>query len=247
MDCIDRSKISWMTLIKYIRQGMIRLKILIAEDERDLADALEAILKHKGYVTEAVYSGTDALHYLQVESYDLALLDIMMPGLSGLEVLEKIRAEENSIPVLLLTARSQLEDKVTGFRAGADDYLTKPFAMEELLVRIEALLRRPRDSYEDNPAFGDISLHRSDFTMRRDGGGEVSLTKKEFQLMEMFLRNTGQVLSKEMLMDNVWGFDSEAEINVVWVNISQLRKKLKELGSQVTIVAQRGLGYRLEE
>lgn len=226
---------------------MIQLKILIAEDERELADALEVILKHKGYVTEAVDNGIDALEYLQMESYDLVLLDIMMPGMNGLEVLKRIREEGNRIPVLLLTARSQLEDKVSGFRTGADDYLTKPFAMEELLVRIEALSRRPRETYENNPTFADISLHRSNFTMRRDGREEVALTKKEFQLMEMFLRNTGQVLSKEVLMDSVWGFDSEAEINVVWVNISSLRKKLKEIGSRVTIVAQRGLGYRLEE
>lgn len=223
------------------------MKILIAEDERELADALEVILKHKGYVTEAVDNGIDALEYLQMESYDLVLLDIMMPGMNGLEVLKRIREEGNRIPVLLLTARSQLEDKVSGFRTGADDYLTKPFAMEELLVRIEALSRRPRETYENNPTFADISLHRSNFTMRRDGREEVALTKKEFQLMEMFLRNTGQVLSKEVLMDSVWGFDSEAEINVVWVNISSLRKKLKEIGSRVTIVAQRGLGYRLEE
>ena len=224
------------------------MKILIADDEKDLADALEAILKHNGYNTEAVYNGQDALDYLLEESYDLALLDVMMPELTGLEVLAHLRAKGNTIPVLLLTAKSQLEDKVDGFRTGADDYLTKPFAMEELLVRIEALLRRPRHTYEDQPSFGDLVLSRSDFSVKsQTTGTAVLLNNKEFQLMELFMRHQDQVLSKEQLMDNIWGIETDAEINVVWVNISSIRKKLKEIGSTVTIKAQRGLGYRLEE
>lgn len=224
------------------------MKLLIAEDEKDLADALEAILKHKGYNSETVYNGRDALDYLLEESYDLALLDIMMPKLSGLQVLSELRLKGNTIPVLLLTAKSQLEDKVEGFRTGADDYLTKPFAMEELLVRIEALLRRPRHTYEDQPVFGDLILSRADFSVKsQTSGNTVLLNNKEFQLLELFMRHKDQVLSKEQLMDNIWGIETDAEINVVWVNISSIRKKLKEIESKVTIKAQRGLGYRLEE
>lgn len=224
------------------------MKVLIAEDERDLLEAVKTILSHKGYHVEAVDNGLDALDYLNAGLYDLAVLDIMMPGLSGLQVLEKIRDANNPIPVLLLTARSQISDKVDGLRLGADDYLTKPFAMEELLARVEALLRRPTTNFINKLTFGDISLDRGDFTMTlTDSNQSVSLNNKEFQLMELFIRNSQQVLSKEQIMDNIWGFDTESEINVVWVNISSLRGKLKDLGSSVTIRAQRGLGYRLED
>ena len=224
------------------------MKILIAEDEHDLLEAVKTILSHKGYHVETVDNGLDALDYLSAGLYDLAILDIMMPGLSGLQVLEQIRQGNNPVPVLLLTARSQVSDKVDGLRLGADDYLTKPFAMEELLARMEALLRRPRANFINKLSFGDITLDRGDFTMTRtDSGQFVSLNNKEFQLMELFMRNSQQVLSKEQIMDNIWGLDTDAEINVVWVNISSLRGKLKELGSSITIRAQRGLGYRLED
>ncbi len=224
------------------------MKILIAEDEQDLLEAVKTILSHKGYHVETVDNGLDALDYLSAGLYDLAILDIMMPGLNGLQVLEQIRQANNPVPVLLLTARSQISDKVDGLRLGADDYLTKPFAMEELLARMEALLRRPTANFINKLSFGDINLNRRNFTMTRtDSGQFVSLNNKEFQLMELFIRNSQQILSKEQIMDNIWGLDTDAEINVVWVNISSLRGKLKELGSSVTIRAQRGLGYRLEE
>ena len=224
------------------------MKILIAEDEQDLLEAVKTILSHNGYHVETVDNGLDALDYLNAGLYDLAILDIMMPGLNGLQVLEQIRQANNPVPVLLLTARSQISDKVDGLRLGADDYLTKPFAMEELLARMEALLRRPTATFINKLSFGDINLNRRNFTMTRtDSGQFVSLNNKEFQLMELFIRNSQQILSKEQIMDNIWGLDTDAEINVVWVNISSLRGKLKELGSSVTIRAQRGLGYRLEE
>ncbi len=224
------------------------MKILIAEDEQDLLEAVKTILSHKGYHVETVDNGLDALDYLSAGLYDLAILDIMMPGLNGLQVLEQIRQANNPVPVLLLTARSQISDKVDGLRLGADDYLTKPFAMEELLARMEALLRRPTANFINKLSFGDINLNRRNFTMTRtDSGQFVSLNNKEFQLMELFIRNSQQILSKEQIMDNIWGLDTDAEINVVWVNISSLRGKLKEFGSSVTIRAQRGLGYRLEE
>lgn len=224
------------------------MKILMAEDEQDLLEAVKTILSHKGYHVETVDNGLDALDYLSAGLYDLAILDIMMPGLNGLQVLEQIRQANNPVPVLLLTARSQISDKVDGLRLGADDYLTKPFAMEELLARMEALLRRPTANFINKLSFGDINLNRRNFTMTRtDSGQFVSLNNKEFQLMELFIRNSQQILSKEQIMDNIWGLDTDAEINVVWVNISSLRGKLKELGSSVTIRAQRGLGYRLEE
>ncbi|PKK38933.1 Phosphate regulon transcriptional regulatory protein PhoB (SphR) [Clostridiaceae bacterium JG1575] len=221
------------------------MKILIAEDERDLADALEAILTHSGFLTEAVYNGEDALDYLLQGRYDLAVMDVMMPGPSGLEVLSNLRAQGADVPVLLLTARSRVEDKVEGLRLGADDYLTKPFEVSELLARVEALLRRPRSTYGEAMTFEDLSLNRADFSLHC-GEQQLSLTNKEFQLLEFFMRHRGQILSKEQMMDNIWGEETEAKINVVWVNISGLRKKLKDLGSRVTIKAQRGLGYRLE-
>lgn len=221
------------------------MKLLLAEDEKDLAKGLKAILEHNKYIVDVVHDGEDALYYAQTEHYDCLILDVMMPKKSGFEVLFQLRKEGNQTPILLLTAKNQLEDKVTGLDLGADDYLTKPFDTPELLARIRSVLRRPNNFVSEILTVGDCILDRSSYQLQANGK-QVTLNNKEFQLIEMFFLNNNQVLSKELIMDRIWGLESEAEINVVWVNISSLRKKLQQLNSKVKISAQRGLGYTLE-
>lgn len=221
------------------------MKLLLAEDEKDLAKGLKAILEHNKYIVDVVHDGEDALYYAQTEHYDCLILDVMMPKKSGFEVLFQLRKEGYQTPILLLTAKNQLEDKVTGLDLGADDYLTKPFDTPELLARIRSVLRRPNNFVSEILTVGDCILDRSSYQLQANGK-QVTLNNKEFQLIEMFFLNNNQVLSKELIMDRIWGLESEAEINVVWVNISSLRKKLQQLNSKVKISAQRGLGYTLE-
>lgn len=222
------------------------MRILIAEDEVLIADAVSQVLKSNNYSVDAVHDGEEALDYLNLGNYDIAILDIMMPKMDGLTVLKKIREKGMSIPVLILTAKSEIDDRVTGLDMGADDYLTKPFSMKELLARVRAMGRRQPDLKGDVLSFGDIELNRAESTLKSDKGS-VRLPSKEYQMMEMFLLRSGQVIPTEIFMENIWGYDSEAEINVVWVNISSLRKKLSDLGSGVRIKASRGSGYFLEE
>lgn len=222
------------------------MRLLLAEDEHELSNALVAVLKHNNYSVDAVYNGIDALDYAQADNYDGIIMDIMMPGMSGLEVLREIRRKGNPIPVLLLTAKSQLEDKVTGLDAGADDYLTKPFAMSELLARVRAMTRRQSAAAPSNElAFGDISLSRSTFELSGKKGS-TRLSNKEFQMLEYMMQNPNMLISTERFLEKIWGYDTESEISVVWVYISYLRKKLQSVGSKVTIRAARGSGYSLE-
>lgn len=221
------------------------MKILFAEDERMLNEAVTAILTRNNYTVVSVYDGDDALTYLEGDEFDAAILDIMMPGMDGLSVLREIRAQGKQLPVLLLTAKGEISDRVEGLDAGADDYLPKPFDAAELLARLRSLLRR-QPVYRSNVlSFEDISLDLNDYVLKGPQG-EIRMTNKEFQMMELFLRNPGQVISTERFMEKVWGYDSDTEMNVVWVYISALRKKLKEIGSTVTLKASRGLGYALE-
>lgn len=222
------------------------MRLLLAEDERELSAALVAILRHNRYEVDAVYDGEDALAYGESGQYDGVVLDIMMPKMDGLQVLARLREQGVSTPVLLLTARAEIEDRIAGLDGGADDYLSKPFAMGELLARIRAMTRR-REVYAPNTlTFGELSLDRERFEVRC-GGRAQRLANKEFQMLEMLLQNPGRYLSTEQLMEHVWGFDAEAEVNVVWVTLSGLRKKLAALESRVQIQAARGIGYRLEE
>lgn len=221
------------------------MKLLLAEDERELSNAVVKILKHNNYNVDAVYDGEEALEYLTFAEYDGVILDIMMPKLDGLSVVRTLRERGNNVPVLLLTAKSEIDDRVLGLDAGADDYLTKPFAMKELLARIRAMTRR-RNETINNYSFGNVTLDMQKFILSA-AKGEVRLSSKEFQMMEMLISNSNMLISTEKFMETVWGFDSEAEINGVWVYISALRKKLAEIGANVTIRAVRGLGYRLEE
>ncbi len=221
------------------------MRLLLAEDEKMLSDALVAILTHANYSVDAVYDGQEALDYLEGTDYDGVILDIMMPKKDGLTVLKTIRASGNTVPVLLLTAKSEIDDRVAGLDCGADDYLTKPFASKELLARIRAMTRRQPALRDNDLHFGNVTLARTDFLMRGPAG-EARLANKEFQIMEMLMINAGQTIATERFMEKVWGYDSEAEINVVWVNLSALRKKLAAVGADIQIKAYRGLGYCLE-
>lgn len=222
------------------------MRILLAEDERILSDALAAILEKNSFSVDAVYDGEDALDYLSVGEYDVAILDIMMPGLDGISVLRKIRGAGNNIPVIMLTAKSETSDKITGLDCGADDYLTKPFAVKELLARLRAVTRRGSALADNTLRFSDIELRRSD-RMLIAPTGSLRLANKEYQILEYLMLNHGQFISTERFMEMIWGFDSDAEINVVWVNLSGLRRKLSELGAHVAIRVVRGTGYMLEE
>lgn len=221
------------------------MRLLLAEDEKELAKALAVILKHNNYSVDTVHDGEDALTYLQGGNYDGAILDIMMPKLDGLSVLKTIRDEGNCIPVLILTAKSEIDDRVAGLDAGADDYLTKPFAMKELLARVRAMLRRRTESADTVLTFGDITLELSS-SILACGEEKVRLTNKEFQMLEMLIEANGGIISVEKFMDKIWGYDSETEQNVVWVYVSYLRRKLSGIGSSVLIEAHRNLGYSLE-
>lgn len=220
------------------------MRLLLAEDERDLCQALAAVLHHNHYSVDIVYNGQDALDYLECQEYDGVILDIMMPKKTGLEVLEEIRAKGNQVPVLLLTAKTQVDDRVKGLDAGADDYLGKPFVMRELLARIRAMTRRGGSFMDNIIVCGNLQLNRSTYELSV-GEERVRLANKDFQMMEMLMVNPGQVISTERFMEKIWGYDSETEINVVWVYLSNLRKKLVYLGADVEIAAMRNQGYSL--
>lgn len=221
------------------------MRLLLAEDERALSDALTAILSHANYSVDAVYDGQEALDYLEGIEYDGVILDIMMPKVDGLTVLKTLRARGSAVPVLMLTAKSEIDDRVLGLDLGADDYLTKPFASRELLARIRAMTRRQPALQDTDLRAGNVTLSRMDFTMRGPAG-EARLANKEFQIMEMLMMNIGHTISTERFLEKIWGFDSDSEINVVWVNLSSLRKKLAAVGADIRIKANRGLGYSLE-
>ncbi len=222
------------------------MRLLLAEDERELADALAMILKHSHYSVDVVYNGQDALDYLEGQEYDGAILDIMMPKMDGMTVLRRTRSAGNGVPVLLLTAKSGVDDRVEGLDSGANDYLPKPFDTRELLARIRAMTRKQTAEADNLLRCGNLTLDRNTFELAA-GDGRVRLGNKEFQMLEMLMSNPGQVLGVERFMERVWGYDSETESSVVWVNISYLRKKLASIGADVQIKAVRNQGYSLEQ
>lgn len=222
------------------------MRLLLAEDEKDLSKALCAILKHNNYSVDPVYNGEDALDYGLCENYDGIILDLMMPKKNGIEVLKELRESGVSTPVLILTAKAEVDDRIVGLDAGADDYLTKPFAMGELLARIRALTRRKTEFSPNVITLGNLSLNRETFELSTDKG-TFRLGNKEFQMIEMLMNNPGRLISTEHFMEKIWGYETEAEINVVWVYISYLRKKLTSLEASLEIKATRGVGYTLEE
>ncbi|MDD6351167.1 MAG: response regulator transcription factor [Lachnospiraceae bacterium] len=222
------------------------MRLLLAEDEKSLSHALVKILEHGNYSVDAVYDGQEALDYLDVGNYDGVILDIMMPKVDGLTVLKKIREKGNLVPVLLLTAKSEIEDKVTGLDLGANDYLTKPFAPAELLARIRAMTRTRLAQADSDLHFGNITLNTSTYELIGPGGN-FKLTNKEFQMMEMMLANPSQRIPSDLFLEKIWGYDSDTELQVVWVYISYLRKKLTALHADIAIRAARNAGYYLEE
>ena len=221
------------------------MRLLLAEDERELSNALVTILKHSNYSVDAVYNGADALDYLETGLYDGVILDIMMPRVDGIEVLRRLRAAGNAVPVLLLTAKSEVDDRVLGLDCGADDYLTKPFATRGLLARIRAMTRRRTENASPVLTIRNLTLSRSTFELSTEKGS-LRLANREYQMIEMMMENPGQVIPVERFMEKIWGYDSDAETNVVWVYISSLRKKLHLLDAQVQIRVARNLGYSLE-
>ncbi len=222
------------------------MRLLLAEDEKELSHALVTVLLHNNYSVDAVYNGQDALDYINMGNYDGAILDIMMPKMDGITVLKKVRASGSQIPILMLTAKAEIDDRVLGLDCGADDYLTKPFSMKELLARLRAMTRRQTAAADTTLSYGNITLDRSTY-MLFSKTESLRLANKEFQMLEMLLANPGQVISTEQFMDKIWGYDSDTEQNVVWVYISYLRKKLTVLQASIGIKAVRGLGYTLEE
>ncbi|MCR5023218.1 MAG: response regulator transcription factor [Lachnospiraceae bacterium] len=222
------------------------MKLLYAEDERDLAEAVTDILEASDYIVDTVYDGVSAVNYAMMEQYDGIILDVMMPGKDGIEVIRELRQNGNNAPVLILSAKTEVEDRITGFDSGADDYLPKPFVKEELLSRLRAMLRR-RDNYQpDIITVGDLSLNTSTDELTC-GNNRIVLQNLEYRLMETLMMNTTRYLTADDILSKVWSFDSEADIDTVWVYLSGLRKKIARIGSRVKIISRRNIGYRLED
>lgn len=222
------------------------MRLLYAEDEEALSRAVCAVLKKNNYEVDPVYNGTDALDYILGGDYDAAILDIMMPQMSGIEVLKEVRREGNSIPIIMLTAKSETDDKVDGLDSGANDYLAKPFEMKELLARLRVLLRTNSSQTSSSLSFGNTLLNQTTYELSGPDGSE-KLSGKEYQLMEIMMSYPRRIFSADSFLEKIWGYDSEADINVIWVYISYIRKKLTAIGSDLKIKATRNVGYSLEQ
>ena len=222
------------------------MRLLLAEDERALSKALATILERSNYSVDTVYDGEAALEYLAADNYDGVILDIMMPKKDGITVLKELRSRGSKIPVLILTAKSEVDDKVLGLDSGANDYLTKPFHSRELLARIRAMTRAQSSQISSVLQMGNITLDQRTYELSSPTGS-FRLANREFQILELLMQNPGNLISAERLMEKIWGYDSETEISVVWVYISYLRKKLSALGANIQIRATRNVGYCLEE
>jgi hypothetical protein len=221
------------------------MRILLAEDEKSLAKVILKIFEKNNYSADAAHNGEDALMYIESGNYDVVVLDVMMPKMDGISVLKSLRASGNQIPVVILTAKAEIDDKVTGLDSGADYYLTKPFDTKELLAAIRAVTR-VKTVVDSKLQVGNITLDRATFELASPTG-RFRLANKEFQMMEIFMSNPRHLISAERFMEKIWGFNNEAEINVVWVYISYLRKKLAALDANIQIKASRNAGYSLEE
>lgn len=236
-----------LSLSQEMQEGdQAEMRLLLAEDEAALSKALKAILERNNYSVDVVCDGRAALDYLEAVDYDGVILDIMMPKVDGITVLKEIRSQGNHVPVLLLTAKSEVDDKVLGLDAGANDYLTKPFHTRELLARIRAMTRTASSWTSSQLQVGNVTLDCATYQLSTPSG-TYRLANKEFQMMEMLMSNPKNLISSGRFMEKIWGYDSESEINVVWVYISYLRKKLAALHADIRIKALRNAGYTLEE
>ena len=223
------------------------MRVLLVEDEKNLSSAVCRLLSREHIVADPVYTGPDGLDCALSGGYDAIILDVMLPGMDGFQILERIRSEGIRTPVMMLTARGDLQDRVRGLQDGADYYLPKPFQMEELIACLRAITRRGDGTPVMALSYGGISLSEKDARVQCEASGQaVKLGAKEYQLMELFLRNPGQILPKETLIERVWGYESDAEYNNLEVYVSFLRKKLSFIGAKVKIKTSRGLGYSLE-
>lgn len=222
------------------------MRILLVDDEKDFVSALKEILVANRYTVEVAYDGKMALDYIEAEKFDCLLLDIMMPEMDGYEVVKTIRKRNDHTPVIFLSAKGEVDDKIKGFEIGGDDYLSKPFSSKELLSRLKALLRRIDGLKETNDLkFGDLILNVNDFSLSKDQT-KVNLSCKEYQILELFFRHPDRIISAEKILKEAWEIDSYQDISSVWVYVSNLRKKLVQLGSKVELNSIRGLGYHLE-
>ena len=222
------------------------MRILVADDEPEMTRVLEALLTREHFSVDVVHDGQDALDYGLADNYDCLVLDIMMPKKDGITVLKELRSRGSKIPVLILTAKSEVDDKVLGLDSGANDYLTKPFHSRELLARIRAMTRTQSSQTSSVLQMGNITLDQRTYELSSPTGS-FRLANREFQILELLMQNPGNLISAERLMEKIWGYDSETEISVVWVYISYLRKKLSALGANIQIRATRNVGYCLEE
>ena len=222
------------------------MRVLIAEDEVSLAKGLKFLLEKNNFTVDIVHNGLDALDYLESVAYDAVILDIMMPGMDGLSVLTEIREKGSSVPVMMLTAKAEIEDRVAGLDRGADDYLAKPFATQEFLARVRALVRRNTGYAEKILSFGNTRLDCGRYELGCDDR-TVRLNNKEFQVLELFFRHPHHVFSTEHIMDKLWNLEADVGMDVVWTYIGFVRKKLKGIGADVEIRTVRGAGYALEE
>ena len=218
------------------------MRLLIAEDDRDISKALVMILEKNNYSVDSVFNGKEAYEYAVSDNSDGIILDIMMPELDGIEVLTKLRSERISTPILLLTAKAEVDDRVAGLDAGADDYLAKPFAISELLARLRAMLRRKGEFQPDILEFKSVTLNKATYELGYNDK-YVRLASREFQMLEMLMKMPGQVIPTDQFMDKIWGWDSEVEVSIVWVYISNLRKKFATIQAPIEIHAIRGVGY----
>ena len=222
------------------------MRILLAEEERSLSKAIVALLEKNNYSVDAVYDGEELLSYIEVGNYDAIIIDIMMPVRDGISALKELRARGHKQPVLILSAKTEVDDKVLGLDSGANDYLTKPFSVKELLARIRAMTRSGDGQVDSTLKYENLTLNLATYELSA-ADDSFKLANKEFQMMEMLMRNPGHLISTERFMEKIWGYDSDAEINVVWVYISYLRKKLTKAGANVEIRAHRNSGYSLEK
>lgn len=223
------------------------MRVLLVEDEEGLSQALVEIFKKNRISIDAVLDGKEGLKYAESGIYDVLVLDIMLPGIDGITILKTLRENHNNVPVIFLTAKDDIGDKISGLDAGADDYLTKPFSSEELLARVRALSRRKGELKEDSVTFGDLTLNKKNCELQSSEGGAIKLSLKEYQILDILFENPHQIITKEQLIEKIWGGDSNAEYNNVEVYISFIRKKIENLNVGIRIRTARGIGYSLED